>query len=328
VINSTKWKFLKFIGLTDLSIVFFTTQFIGFFVFLFAHDSANFFAIQKILIIASIPLLAFSIYYQKYIEKKWCRICLLICTVVLLEMVYLAIFKKEMAKLNLLSVSIFGFLYFSISVLWFYVKKILTYKNELQEFQIKANRFIRNYDIFKNTLLASKKLNFNENENGYILLGNHDAKIKIIIVTSPFCEYCVQIHILLLKILSKYKDEICCDVRFNLDTNRGDKNSLITYYDLIDTYNKEGQFAFVEKLNNLNTNISKLFIEDEKVSLNKILQEQFNWNQKHNFEFTPTLIIGSYLFPKQYDLKDFIYFFDDLIADENFLTNHSRPSAF
>jgi hypothetical protein len=41
------------------------------------------------LLLGSIPVLLLSLYYQKFIEKKWCPICLVIASIVLLEIGYL-----------------------------------------------------------------------------------------------------------------------------------------------------------------------------------------------------------------------------------------------
>jgi uncharacterized membrane protein len=89
VVNSDKWKIFKHINFSDLSIIFFATQFLGIFTFLISGDVSSFLHIQEILLLCSIPIVLASLYFQKIVEKKWCPICLVIIGLVLCENIYL-----------------------------------------------------------------------------------------------------------------------------------------------------------------------------------------------------------------------------------------------
>ncbi|AWG26229.1 hypothetical protein FK004_13820 [Flavobacterium kingsejongi] len=91
LLSSKKWKIQKFIDFSDLSIVFFISQFSGIIVFLFANKINEFMQIQKIVLFSSIPIILLSLYFQKFIEKKWCILCLFIVAIIGVELIYLSI---------------------------------------------------------------------------------------------------------------------------------------------------------------------------------------------------------------------------------------------
>jgi hypothetical protein len=324
VIGSTKWKVFKVINFSDLSIVFFSSQFLGLFVFLFTGNTVSFFSIQKVLIFGSTPVLFLSLYYQKFIEKKWCPICLFIITLILLEICYLVSFQNNILTITFQSFIRFCLVFLSISLIWFVLKKLLTKQKELEEFRIKGNRFMRNYEIFKNTLLASSKGDYKGINSGNIILGNVNASLKIIIVSSPFCEHCSEIDALIGEILEKHNDKVCFDIRFNFNYEQSDEKSKRIHQKLVQLYYNKGQDAFIkglydwyknkdeDKLNS--TDVSQL----SNLKIYEILNEQFNWNQENGISFTPTIIINNYFFPKEYDRKELIYFINDLVEDEDF----------
>ncbi|OXA99792.1 hypothetical protein B0A75_09715, partial [Flavobacterium oncorhynchi] len=99
VVSSDKWKIFKTLNFSDLTIYFFTTQFLGLFILILLGDSVVFFSIQKCALILSIPVILASLYYQKFVEKKWCPICLVIIGIIIIEMIYLFSFQSNDFKL-------------------------------------------------------------------------------------------------------------------------------------------------------------------------------------------------------------------------------------
>lgn len=327
VINSTKWKFFEFINLSDLSIVFFVSQFLTFLTFLFIGDAIGFFSIQKVLIFGTTPVLFLSLYYQKFVEKKWCAICLFIITLIFLEICYLISFQNNILTISFQSLVSFCFVFLSIVLIWSVLKKLLTKQKELKEFEIKSNRFMRNYDIFKNTLLASPKRDYKGIVSGNIILGNPDASLKILIVSSPFCEHCAEVHTLIEEIFERYNDKVCFDFRFNFNYEQSDEKSKRIHQKLVNIYYDKGQEVFMKGLHDWykNKDDDRLVSADKSqlsnLNIYEILDEQFNWNQENGISFTPAIIINNYFFPKEYDRKELIHFINDLAEDEDFYIN-------
>ena len=324
VISSTKWKFFEFVNFSDLSIVFFSSQFLGLLLFLFADNIDSFFYIQKILLFVAIPILFLSIYYQKFVERKWCPICLGIIAIILLELVYLIVFQSVPFIILPKLLIPYGLIFMTVTIIWSSLKRLLFQQKELKEFQLKGIRFIHNYEIFKNTLLVSSKTAFKNIHFGNIILGNADARLKIIIVSSPFCRHCAEIHTIIEEIVEKYRDTVCFDIRFNFNDEQSDEKSKKIHQNFVRIYYDKGQDSFIKALHNwfenkdedkLNSNGTSQLSD---LKINEILKEQFFMNQENNITFTPAIIIDQYVFPKQYDRKELIHFINDLVEDEDF----------
>ncbi len=205
LINSDKWKILKLINFSDLSIIFFSSQFISLFLFIFSGNSNDFFAIQNLLLFCSAPIILLSLYYQKVVEEKWCPICLAIIGILVFELMYTNFILNSMFYVSFQSIILYGLIYLFIASVWSVLKKVLTQQKELKEYQMESNRFIRNYENFRKVLVSNDKT---ELAHSPIILGNKDSKTEITIITSPFCGYCKDAHEILEKILIKYKSNI------------------------------------------------------------------------------------------------------------------------
>lgn len=324
VVSSKKWKFFEIINFSDLSIVIFSSQIFCLLLFLFIADTISYFTIQKIMLLCTIPVVLASLYYQKVIEKKWCPLCLVIIGIILLEFVYIVFLQQYLFNFSIQSLIFYGFIFVTTTLVWLVLKKLLTLQKELKEFQIKGNRFMRNYEIFKNTLIASSPIDDNLIRSVVILLGNVDAPLKIVVVTSPFCSFCSEVHTIIEKIINKYSDKVCFEIRFNFNFENSDEKSKKIHQQLISIYFTQGQEAFMNSLHdwfqNKDENKFKIIENNQMTELkvNQILAEQFNWNQVNQITYTPAIIINGYFFPKQYDRNDLIHFINDLYEDEDF----------
>jgi uncharacterized membrane protein len=324
VVGSTKWKIFEIVNFGDLSIVFFAAQILGLLVFLISKDAIAYFAIQKALLLASIPVLFLSVYYQKFVEKKWCPLCLAIIGIIISELCFVLFLQRSVFEISSKAILNFGFIFVSIALTWSSLKKLLTQQKELKEFQLKGKRFMRNYEIFKNNLLASNQIELDLIQSRPILLGNTNARLKIIVLTSPFCSHCAEVNAIIKEILDKHRDKVCFDIRFNFSSEFGGEKSKIIHQQLVAIYYEKGEEAFFKALQSWFENkdekkLNSLVInEDNELKINSVLEKQFNWNQKIGMTYTPAIIINQFVFPKQYERNELIHFINELSEDEDF----------
>ncbi len=322
IVDSGKWKIFEIVNFSDLSIVFFSSQFLGLLIFLYSGNVITFFAIQQILLFCSVPVIVLSVYFQKFVERKWCPICLAIIAVVLLELVYLIILIRPDFNFSLNSIIRLVFLFSSILMIWFGLKKLLIKQKVLKEFQIKANRFIRNYTNFKNTLLTKEKTEFPFIP---IILGNPESKTHITMITNPFCGHCKGAHEILDKIIEKKGQDLQIKIIIKTDlSNESDENKLF-FQNLMGVYFENGALAFGEVLRNWfeNKNVKNwLKIHQiEKINIPKIeaiINTHANWCMTNDFSFTPTIFVNGYQFPDSFERDNLPNFINDLIEDEDF----------
>ncbi|KAF2329091.1 thioredoxin domain-containing protein [Flavobacterium daemonense] len=326
VMQSNKWRIFEIINFSDLSIIFFCFQFLGLLTSFFINDSNSYFSIQKIILVCTMPLIMASLYYQKFVERKWCPICLIIIGIIILESQYIFFLLQPPFDLQIYPILVFGFILATIALLWFSAKKVLIEQRELKEFRIKGNRFMRNYKIFKNNLLASNKVENNDLQfEESLILGNPEASLKIILITSPFCSFCSEAHSMIEKILEKHSQKVCFDIRFNFNEKASTQKSKKIHQQLVSIFLKQGQEIFMNSLHDwfktkdeTKLNILESSILDDS-KLNSILEKHFSWNQLNNINYTPAIIVNNHFFPTQYNRNDLMYFVSDLFEDEEFI---------
>lgn len=322
VVGSNKWKIFEIVNFSDLSMVFFSFQFMSLFFSILTNNTDSFFILQKILLVFSVPVIFASLYYQKYIEKKWCPICLVIISIILFELGYLFVFQKVIFTLAVPSILLNSLIFISVLIGWLGLKKLLTSQKELKEFQFKASRFMRNYEIFRNTLLASDKTNYQSLPSGNLVVGNENSPLEITLITNPFCGYCKEAHTIVEEILKKHKDSLCVDFRFNFNVEDDNEPSKKVHQKLVRIYYDNGQEAFMKALHLWfeNKDESQLIVSEKStitdLKISEILQKQYTMNQANEISFTPAITINQYPYPKMYDRKELVHFINDLLEDE------------
>ncbi|MBC8756617.1 thioredoxin domain-containing protein [Kordia sp. YSTF-M3] len=321
VVDSSVWKLFEKVNFSDLSITFFSFQIVMFSLAGITNTINFFFQTQSILLIAAIPIVLLSIYYQKFIIKKWCPICISIIGIFVLEFVYVATyigFQFSM-EATLFQYNLQLFIFLSLLISWHYLKGKLITINHLQSELIQANRFKRNYHIFKNTLFSNPKFALPQT---YLLFGNSAAKITIDFMTSPYCGFCKAPYKMLRNFLKKHEKQIAVRFIYNVNLEkRGDPSKLLLR-NLVHIHEKFGDEAFFNALDDFHetSNHEKWLKKHQHITdsenIDEMLQSQRLWCIEHKFTFTPCIFVNGYAYPKMYELSDLKYFIEELIDDK------------
>lgn len=320
-------KYLSFLSIGEPCAIYFGSQLITLLCSALSNNVSGFYTIFFASSILSIPISLYSIYRQYFIVKKWCPICLGIIAVLFVQLISLLAVNNLGFSLGL-NVVLQLLLSLLIPTLMInYAKSQIQKDRKNQSEIIELHRFKRNYGLFRLALHASDQLNVDANFSHKIILGNPAAKLKITVVTSPFCAACEKFHHTITALLDRFSDELAFDIRFLFDQELSSQATKNTYSKLISIYLLNGAKEF---FNSLATWFeTKDFIElakkspsinDETLELIEvILNEQCTWGRAQNIEYTPSLFINEYRFPIQYGLQDISYFIEDLIEDSESL---------
>ncbi|WP_299215531.1 vitamin K epoxide reductase family protein [uncultured Dokdonia sp.] len=322
VVSSTKWKIFDVVNFSDLSILFFSSQLFGLVLFLLSGNFLEYFAIQKILLITSIPVILLSLYYQKFVEKKWCPICLVIASIVILEIGYLFLFVNTSIDVPIKSFFIYTYIILATITLWMILKKTLSKQKVLKEFQIHANRLLRNYTVFKNTLVSTPKIEIPPSIG--IILGNRESHLQITIITNPFCGHCKEVHEIVHSILDKHGDQIQVKMLFKTAFELDNEETRRFFQILMTLYLEHGEKAFTDALNDFfeSKNVEswnetyQSSIQNEKVD--HLYSEMNDWCIENQINYTPELFINGFRYPSEYEKEYLAFYINDLIEDTNF----------
>jgi hypothetical protein len=324
VINAKKSRFLESFSFSEASVTFFSAQLLSLVLFAISNQLADFYDLTTILLLFSIPVTLFSFYQQIVVAKKWCPICLAIICIIYAEIGSLLVINNISFSISTTAIAYFLLVFIGSYIASVFVKNTIKQNLDFKSKISENNRFKRNYSLFKMALFASDTVTDKTNSSNKILLGNPEAKLKITIVSSPFCGHCKGMHKIIEEIIEVHKSKVCFDLHFNFDASKNnDEESKRVHQKLVQIYFSEGQDTFTKALHDWfeNKEEDKLALKSPSkitdLKINEILNTQFSWNQENKISYTPAIIINNRLFPNEYDRNDLIYFINDLEDDSD-----------
>ncbi len=299
--------------LSDLSLVYFTGLLLASIVL--SPSSSLLYSLSLI----SLPVVIYSIYYQYFVTKSWCFLCLTIGGILVLQGIIAYFFGFIDFYYQLNDILIFTFVTITSFLFWLTLKPYITEIKKLRSEKIKTTKFQRNFTIFETLLKSKEKANTLIPQTDEIVFGNEKANVEIVVITNPFCGYCKDSHTLVENILKKYENDVKITIRFNIqiDENESDLKYIVTrLYELYFIENKE---KCLLAMHDIYKGISpkKWFDKFGKSNQDKkyidFIKSEKSWCTQNNINFTPAILINGYSYPKQYDRNDLLFFIEDLI---------------
>jgi uncharacterized membrane protein len=313
VLNSKESRIFGFVDLSDSSIVYFS-----FVVLAFIYNPSS--ALFNILSLLSLPVIIYSIFYQKFKIKKWCPLCLGIASVLALQfIVALLAYKKPVFEFKeiILLLLLLGF----VMSIWFIIKPLLITKQEYNALRIENLTFRRNYHLFLPYYHSLKAIDTYIPNSIKISLGTENPIIDLIFITNPMCENCKDVHNIYTRLLQKYPNEIQLTFLFLVSyKNREDIETKISER-LLQIYHEKGKLFFKEALKDWFIYInSKGWFEkwgkNRDKKYNTILKTQVNWCLQNKVTSTPRLIINGKKNLENYQIKDIENFIEPILEFE------------
>jgi len=266
----------------------------------------------------SVLAIGYSLYIQAFVEKAFCRVCLLIISILVGQLVIGSLFFENMSFSvgTLLLTVILWALVFSAII---YFNTLLEQKESLQKSNAKNLRFKRNYELFKNQMEQNQKIEFQDTET--FAVGKRDAKLRISIVSNPYCGFCKDAHKLAEGLLEKYPDTVSLQMRFNYSPDRAPEKYTQLISDFTYIYHNKPEKEFLHA-------VEEWFETKDESKINILsggnvtsenlhpLVEMSKDNSNAGLSFTPIFIINGYQFPDKYDREDILFFIDELIEDD------------
>lgn len=256
----------------------------------------------------------FSIYYQGFVIKQWCTLCLIVQGLLVLQFLTALIggFFANIANLNIEAVILYAvmitFSFLLANCLMFGLQKNKSSNYYFKTFQ----RLKHNTSVFEALLTKQKQISELSPELG-ITLGNPQGEWHIVKVCNPYCTPCAMVHPILDGILessSKIKLQIIFTVSAD---NFDERNNPIKLFLALQESHQDVRKALVDwfKLENKNYNE---FARQYSVS-DTLLNAQTNkiemmrgWCIKTKIWYTPTIFINNYQLPDIYTVTDLRYF--------------------
>ncbi|TJY37697.1 vitamin K epoxide reductase family protein [Pontimicrobium aquaticum] len=329
VLTSKGANIFNLYKLSDLCLIFFSGLSLSMLFTSTLNISASF---TFALILLSVPITLYSIYYQAVILKKWCLLCMSVVAILWIQSA-LIVFNVDTItsaswSISVVLVNSLGFLL--ALTLWHLLANNLDEFQGLKKVKIDLFKFKRNFNIFNSLLQSSKTIDTTIYNASEIVFGNADSSLNIVIVTSPFCGHCKPVHSVIEDILKKHSDRVAISIRFNANTDYPENNLVKIASRLIEIYNTNGEAVCLRAMHSIyqgqqtdawldefgNCNNIALFFEE--------LKKEQEWCTNNNLNFTPVILINGKTYPKEYDRADLIYFIEALYEENTISTEELK----
>ncbi|WP_335313881.1 vitamin K epoxide reductase family protein [Olivibacter sp. CPCC 100613] len=263
-----------------------------------------------ILVAGYIP---FSLYYQKFIVKKWCVLCLGVQGVLFMQLLIILLWRTNIAATSF-SWPIFVMLSVNFLLpLAIIVQLIpLLKQNQLlkrQKFELAKLKY--NEDVFNAILKKQRQIIGDTNELG-ITIGNPDAKNTIVMICNPYCRPCSNAHIDLERLISSN-----LNVNVQIIFSAANERSSFPVKHILAIAKNENEKTLKKALDywhNANVKNYEIFgkefpVKEDLEKQNDEVDRMNSWCKSMQIRFTPTFFINGYEMPEGYQLKDIEHFF-------------------
>jgi protein-disulfide isomerase len=282
--------------------------------------SAGLYALSSGAALLGIPVVIFSLYQQYWVAKAWCRLCLLVDAVLLLQ-AGLALYAGSRgevlpATLTPLLVLNSGLALVASGGLVVLLKQLGRRQNELQESETALQRSKNSVALFTNTLLRQPRIDTGE-FGQELVIGSDEAPLEIIMASSLYCAPCKKGHEQLARLVALHPDKL--RVRFRLvlsavDTGRfPTANQYVLQHWLTHSWGQPDERArtaqllheWYEEMNldHFARTHPADFSGDYALST-ELSTQHYRWVNQSRITRTPTYFLNGYLLPGAYRLPD------------------------
>lgn len=328
ILKSNGAKIFSFLKFSDLVSIYFIVQPIVLYLALFntsrAHEILLFLSLLSAL---TLPIIAYSLYYQSQVQKSWCTLCLFVVAILVLQAsIFAGLIVSEAVlfkAVNFSSLLAYFFLFPIIGSIFLIIKNKIESIGIIEKNGLLATRLKLSSSVFQQLLFEQNPVDVTP-FNPEIKIGKDTADIRIIMVSNLYCNPCKEAHQVLEQLIKNFPDRVQVSFRFLLSGKDFDQSPTSNQY-LIEYWRQN-----IYSKGDESSNTAKLIHEWYKLmDLDKFKQQyplkashdftlsqeletqHLDWIEKYDVDFTPTLFLNGKKLPHGYLIKDLFY----LIAD-------------
>jgi uncharacterized membrane protein len=172
-----------------------------------------------------------SIYYQAFVAKQWCILCLTVQLLFVLEFLLNIQFLSEL-RLNFSKFAISDFIAplsgaGGAVLVWVFIKPFLQKSQQVAPLKNDLKRFKNNPNLFLSLLEKQAEMPFVPQNMNTILVGSSNVEHTLTMVTNPFCQPCAKTHKVIEDLLTT-SENLNCQVIFSASNADSDKRGIVS----------------------------------------------------------------------------------------------------
>ena len=280
---------------------------------LLSSSSADAYFPLAILSLLAFPYTVYSVYYQYKIVKQWCKLCLAVQGIIVLEAtLIISAWLSRILSLSANSSWQMPVLLITLLPLplmaWQLLKPVLRKGTQTDSYKYAYQRLLNDSEVFRAMLMRQKAA-----PAGYeacsLLIGNPAAKNEIIKVCNPFCGPCAKAHPILEEILYT-NPNVKLRIMFNGNNDAANRGGAVAKH-FISLYLSKGQLAVKQAMHywygSKEKNIEDLkerYSVEEHIDSAAIKEAMNRWQKEAEVTVTPTIYVSGFRLPTTYKTTD------------------------
>jgi len=264
------------------------------------------------------PYILFSLYYQWKVAKQWCTLCLTVQALLLTQLTLSLLagwhaLPGTQSALDVQTLLTFLFNYLLPFAIVNLLQPLYRTAKEFRSTKLELQRLKHTPEVFD--ALLRKQPILSENTDGLgILLGNPNARHKIVKVCNPNCAPCARSH-LALKGLLEIVPDLQLQIIYLASNNEKDINRMPVKHFLAVAAQNDSQLTEKALHDWYSQDIKDYEAFAAKYPMNGKLSEQenkvtamYDWCLKMKIAYTPTVFLNGFQLPPTNDLTQLKYF--------------------
>jgi Vitamin K epoxide reductase family len=180
--------------------------------------TSGFITVLAWLSMLTLPIIFFSLYYQYFVAKAWCRLCLVVVGILAIQFSvfitgYFNGYIHLLGNVPFISCIVLSLLFVAIGLIVMLIKSKIEHTNKLNSVGANGDRVKHAMSTFTQLLMQQRRIDSRPFENE-MRIGSSDAPLKIIMVSNIYCNPCKEKHEVVQQLISLYPGQINVTFRF------------------------------------------------------------------------------------------------------------------
>ena len=250
-----------------------------------------------------------SIWYQKFVAKSWCTLCLFVQVVLIIQgvfSVFILLYSGLSIDITIIHLPLILMSYLALILLVCKLTEFIGKAKESKEWRIKLVALKYKKEIYANLFHGQKEHDVSVNASN-IVFGDKQSQYQITIFSNPYCNPCTMMHE---KLESLY--EAGCRVQyvftsFSEEFSNVNKFFMAAYAQ----YGAEQTWHLLSEWYHGGKSKQEKFFEPgldiEKQSVIDEFERHNAWAKKTGFNATPTILFNGKELPDVYNVDDLLF---------------------
>jgi uncharacterized membrane protein len=314
VINSSASKIFGIVHLSEIGFWYFVSGLLSIIIGVFASNSIS--SVFLVLSALVLPFSLFAVYYQGWVIKKWCPLCLAVTAIFWVEFITHLIIGDPLTITW--SGLLIPFVGFSLPLIfWLIVREQFLDSFKLPKMERNLNRFLKSDKVFQKLLEDQPEIEIG-NFSNELQAGASEAPIIVTVVSSPVCGYCTYAHAVIEDLLKRFEGKLRVVFRFAINPSdaKSESNEMLSHLmalRLSNSNEKSIEALSYWYVKNGKSNIKKWKAENpiskiqNQDAIDLAIIEHAKWCVMSGINATPTVLINGKKIPEEFSITDLKY---------------------